>query len=246
MKDQSIEKINTIGKISYIAAIFAKCMVIVGLVVTLLMAILCFTVFAGKFKADVSGKIDVELDCKELEIDYEALETLDDEDMQIKSETITIGDSNFGKILSFEISDQDYKAGNVEIKDDILTAQLESEGVTITAKEAGCMLLLVSLGFVMTIVTISFVEALCKEFRNCETPFDAKVIKKMQNLAISLIPWTIVSSVSDSVMASFLQGGLQFQFNLDLSVALVVLIVFILVYIFKYGAILQQESDETL
>ena len=68
----------------------------------------------------------------------------------------------------------------------------------------------------------------------------------MQNLAISLIPWTIVSSVSDSVVASYLQGGLQFQFNLDLSVALVVLIVFILVYIFKYGAILQQESDETL
>ena len=33
MKEQSIKKINTIGKISYIAAVFAKCMVIVGLVV---------------------------------------------------------------------------------------------------------------------------------------------------------------------------------------------------------------------
>jgi len=246
MKEKALKNINTIGKISYIAAVIAKCMVIIGLVVTLLMTILCFTVFSGKFKADMTGKIDLELDCKELEIDYEALESLDDEDMQIKGETVKIGDSKFGTVISFNVSEQDYKAGKVEIKDEVLYAQLETEGVTFTEKEAGYMLLLVSLGLGMTIVTISFIEALCKEFRNCKTPFDSKVIKKMQNLAISLIPWTIVSSVSDSAMASFLQGGLQFQLNIDLSVALVVLIVFVLVYIFKYGAVLQQESDETL
>ena len=246
MKEQSIKNIHTIGKISYIAAVIAKALVIVGLVVTLLVSVLCFTVFADKFKADMNAQIDMEVDCKELEVDYEALETLDDDGMLIKGETVKIGDTNLGTIISFEVSEQDYKTGKVEMKDDILCAQLESEGVTVTAKEIGFMLLLVSLGFVMTIVTISFVEALCKEFRNCETPFDAKVIKKMQNLAISLIPWTIISSISDSVVASFLQGGLQFQFNLDLSVALVVLIVFVLVYVFKYGAVLQQESDETL
>ena len=246
MKEQSIKNIHTIGKISYIAAVIAKVLVIIGLVVTLLVSVLCFTVFADKFKVDMNAQIDMEVDCKELEVDYEALETLDDDGMLIKGETVKIGDSNLGTIISFNVSNQDYETGKVEMKDDILYAQLESEGVTVTAKEIGFMLLLVSLGFVMTIVTISFVEALCKAFRNCETPFESKVIKKMQNLAISLIPWTIISSISDSVVASFLQGGLQFQFNIDLSVALVVLIVFVLVYVFKYGAVLQQESDETL
>lgn len=246
MKEKALKNINTIGKISYIAAVIAKCLVIVGLVATLLVTILCFTVFADKIKVDMTGKIDLEMDCRELEIDYEDLESLDDEEMQIKSETVKIGDSNLGPIISFDISEQDYKAGNVEIKDDILFAQLESDTVTFTEKDMGFLLLIASLKLVMTIVTISFVESLCKAFRSCKTPFEDKVIKKMQNLAISLIPWTIISSVSNSAMASFVQGGLQFQVNIDLSIALVVLIVFVLVYIFKYGAVLQQESDETL
>jgi len=35
-------------------------------------------------------------------------------------------------------------------------------------------------------------------------------------------------------------------FGIDFGVVLIILIVFALVYIFKYGAVLQQESDETL
>ena len=107
-------------------------------------------------------------------------------------------------------------------------------------------MLLSSVAMAMTIVTISFAESLCKAFRDCTSPFDTKVIKKMQNLAISLIPWTIILSIIDSTMDSFLAGGLRLSLSIDLGVVLVVLIVFVLVYIFKYGAVLQQESDETL
>ena len=246
MKEQAIKKINTMGKISYIASVIAKCLVIVGLVATLLVATICFTVFADKIKMDMSGQIDVEMDCKDLDVNYEVLETMDDDGMLIKEETVMIGNSKVGTIVDINISNQDYKAKNVEVKDDILYAQLESDNVIFTAKDLGFILLLLSLGLVMTIVTISFVEALCKEFRDCTSPFDGKVIKKMQNLAISLIPWTIISSVIESTVNSFMKGGLQFQLNINLGVALVVFIVFIIVYIFKYGAVLQKESDETL
>lgn len=247
MKEQAIKKINTIGKISYIAAVIAKCFVIVGLVATVLVSVLCFTVFGDKIKMDMSGKIDLEMDCEMLDIDYDMLEGIDDdEDMDVKKQTVQIGNDKVGTVASISISEQDYKAMDVEIKDDTLFAKLESENISFTAKDVGLLLVLAGISLVMTIVTISFIEALCKSFRDCTSPFDSKVIKKMQNLAISLIPWTIVSSVIDSTVDSFMQGGLQLQLNIDLGVVLVVLIVFILVYIFKYGAVLQQESDETL
>ncbi len=246
MKEQAIKKINTIGKISYIAAIIAKCIVIAGLVATVLVSVLCFTVFGDAIKMDMTGKIDLEMDCETLNIDYDMLEGIDDEDTDIKKQTVQIGNDKVGTVASISISEQDYKAMNVEIKDDTLFAKLESENISFTTKDVGLLMILAGISLVMTIVTISFVEALCKAFRDCTSPFDGKVIKKMQNLAISLIPWTIVSSVIDSTVDSFMQGGLQLQLNIDLGVALVVLIVFILVYIFKYGAVLQQESDETL
>ena len=246
MKEQAIKKINTIGKISYILSVIAKCIAIVGLVVSLLGMILCFTTFADKIKIGMTAQMDVEMDCTGLDVDYEVLEELDDDDMIIKQESVKIGNSEVGTIVGIDISDKDYKFGKIEIKDDILVGEFESEEVLLTAKDMGIALLLISLGLVMTIVTISFVQTLCKEFRDCATPFDNKVIKKMQNLAISLIPWTVITSIIDSSVDSFMQGGLQLSFNIDLVAALAVLIVFVLVSIFKYGAMLQKESDETL
>ena len=68
----------------------------------------------------------------------------------------------------------------------------------------------------------------------------------MQNLAYALIPWAFATSFKDAATESLIKGGNDFAWSLDLGVVLVVLVVFLLVYIFKYGAILQQESDETL
>jgi len=47
-------------------------------------------------------------------------------------------------------------------------------------------------------------------------------------------------------LESAMSGGIHLIFSIDLGVVLVVLIVLVLVSIFKYGAVLQQESDETL
>ena len=68
----------------------------------------------------------------------------------------------------------------------------------------------------------------------------------MKHLAVALIPWCIISSVSDSTFSSIVSGKPSFSLSVDLGMVLVVLVVLVLVYIFKYGAVLQQESDETL
>ena len=72
------------------------------------------------------------------------------------------------------------------------------------------------------------------------------VIKKMRGFAYSLIPWVILNSTSRSMIDSLLNGKLNVQVSLDITMLIIVLIVLALVYIFQYGAMLQQESDETL
>ena len=245
MKETAIKKINTIGKFSYIAAVIAKCFVIIGFVCSMIVAIVCLATLGDSVKVDVAGQMNMEMDCNKLDISYEDIvDGMDEDDMDVKVQNVQVGDASGITVLSF--SDKDFQDAKIEMNEDTLTAQMETTKYTFTTKHVGLLLLLSGVAMAMTIVTISFAESLCKAFRDCTSPFDAKVIKKMQNLAISLIPWTIISSIINSTMDSFLSGGLRLSLNIDLGVVLVVLIVFVLVYIFKYGAVLQQESDETL
>ena len=80
----------------------------------------------------------------------------------------------------------------------------------------------------------------------CQTPFEENIIKKLQYLAYSLIPWAFFTSVSDSMTSGMMTGNVQVNVGVNLGMVLVIVIIFALTYIFKYGAVLQQESDETL
>ena len=71
-------------------------------------------------------------------------------------------------------------------------------------------------------------------------------VQPHQNLAYSLIPWAFFTTVSDGMVTGMMTGKTQFNVGVDLGMVLVIVIIFALTYIFKYGAVLQQESDETL
>ena len=107
-------------------------------------------------------------------------------------------------------------------------------------------MLVLALNITMVMVTLCFISSLCKAFRDCESPFEENVVRKMRNLAYSLIPWAIFSTITNSVADSLLMNKVSVNFTVDLGVIMIVLVVFVLVHIFKYGAMLQQESDETL
>ncbi len=103
----------------------------------------------------------------------------------------------------------------------------------------------------MALINFFFIRSLCNAFKNCTSPFEDNVVKKLRNLAFSLIPWTVLGSLtsilSGAAFSTFMMGSKQrFTVSIDLSMLLVVAIILMLSYIFKYGAVLQQESDETL
>ena len=96
----------------------------------------------------------------------------------------------------------------------------------------------------VAIVTITFIIKLCKEFKTCETPFSNDVIKRMKQVGYSLIPWCFTYPTAEAA-ANFMVSN-NLNLSIDLGMIIMVLVVIALTHIFKYGAMLQQESDETL
>ena len=230
MKTEAIQKINKIGKISNVITLIAKILVGIGMVLSIIGAIICFVIPESMLKMSVVGEVV-------MEVDYSALGVTIPQD-QMKSAK---------EVLASEISeDEKNDFSELEITEEKVMLRGDLEDYSFTMGDVAWLVVLAMIALVMTFVTLIFVGGLCKAFRDCNSPFETNVIRKMQNLAIALIPWTITSTVTNSVSESIKNSRLSLSFTVDLGVILVVLIVLVLVYIFKYGALLQQESDETL
>lgn len=249
MKEQAIHKINKVGKISYIITVICKILLIAGLVCTVAGAVIWLTQPVDAMRVTQKSAMIVEMSQEglgesisgtELEEMQQSLEA--GEQWQVKQ----VQNGMVGPNLELLSTGQNYTPVAMDVTEDNVTIEMISGEVSFTMREMAVLMLMMAAVLVMSIVTLTFVEKLCKAFRDCESPFEETVIQKMQRVAICLIPWTLISSFGDTITNSMMSGGMHWTFSIDLGVVLVVLIVLILVYIFKYGAVLQQESDETL
>lgn len=98
------------------------------------------------------------------------------------------------------------------------------------------------IGIVAVLVVLFFLKALMKEFMTCDSPFCDGVVNKMRNFAISLIPAAVVGEISGAIIGKMFTNSL----SLNLGTVLFVILIFMLVMIFKYGAQLQKQYDETV
>lgn len=104
---------------------------------------------------------------------------------------------------------------------------------------------------VIVAVVLLFVCSLCKAFRDCASPFEDNVIRKMQHLAFSLLAWAAYAFVAGVVSVNLVGSSVSLgdgdvKLGVDPAILITSLIIFALAYVFKYGAVLQRESDETL
>ncbi|MBQ8821591.1 MAG: DUF2975 domain-containing protein [Lachnospiraceae bacterium] len=229
MKEQAIQKINKIGKISSIIALIGKILVGIGIAAALIGTIVCFVFPEELFKVSVVGDMVMEVDFSSLGVEMSEAELLEArESLEVEME------GEEPEFTEFELT-----ASKMMMKGDF-------EQFSLTMRDLAGILVLALITLIMTFITLIFISALCKAFRDCESPFEEGVIKKMQNFAFALIPWTVVATVTNSISDSVMNHKFSLNFTLDLGVVLIVLVVLVLVHIFKYGAVLQQESDETL
>ena len=96
------------------------------------------------------------------------------------------------------------------------------------------------------IVTLTMFRKLCEAFSVCRTPFDEAVIARMTTFAWTLIVCAVVGCFATAAASAVVAGFSKMNFNLSLTPIFTALIVFFLCMVFRYGAQLQREADETL
>lgn len=231
MKQNAISKINQMGQVGGYLTLVAKILIIIAIIACLAGAII-FKIIPEEFvSVEVSENALVNVDLASLGL------SLSEEDIQMIQEDAS----------AYDVNGENYYLQDMQVTEDAIQIHTITDGFTLRLESLSWIFLAGALNIGMALVTLFFVGALCKAFRYCESPFEENVIKKMQNLAISLIPWTIISSIADSFVTNILKvGSFEFGISVDSNVILVIILIFVLVYIFKYGAVLQRESDETL
>ncbi|MBQ9983963.1 MAG: DUF2975 domain-containing protein [Lachnospiraceae bacterium] len=233
MKEEAIKKINKIGKVSSVFALIGKIVLGISMVLLLLSATVCFLAPEELMTITLDEKVGFILDAGTFG------ETLTDEDAEEMRK-------EFEESFEVEAAGEDVQLEEIVITDNKLQAKSVVPTYSFTIRDLAWLMVILALNVTMIMVTLCFISALCKAFRDCESPFEENVVKKMSNLAYSLIPWAVFSTVTNSVANSLLQNKVSVNFTVDLGVIMIVLVVFVLVHIFKYGAMLQKESDETL
>lgn len=237
MKEQAVQKINSMGKVGGILILIAKILCGIALALSIIgsIIIVCIPRDFITLQGSTSGTVIINMDA--------IGRGLTDEERDNINNGKTFGDDT----LTYEFSankmtlDQFSAEGNT-----IRISSTDTLTNSVSLRDLGYVLVTAVITIAMTLVSFFFAGFLCKAFKECQSPFEENVIKKMRGFAYSLIPWVILNSTSRSMIDSLLNGKLNVQVSLDITMLIIVLIILALVYIFQYGAMLQQESDETL
>ncbi len=233
MKNSNVKKINVAGLIGYIISIILIVCVIIG---TAAIGI-CLAGAIAISDNDVNVKIATNINVnstgdilKELApyISFDGIEDLKD-----------LTDNNV------EISDSDISELSVKEEDGGIIIDAKTNEINISMKKIIIALASAFIYLLAVSITLHMVKALMKALKNCETPFLAGVVIKMNHFAISLV-CTVVIKIICSGFWSNLTTGFSYKVNIDLANILLVAVIYILTVVFKHGSGLQKEIDETL
>lgn len=231
MKQEVVAKINKFGKIGEVIAQISRIFVILGAVILLAAGILMLAMPKDFIAMDYYVGMD-------MMVNLDAVgETITEDDMaELEADAYTVTTSDTEMVIVDVEADAEANTLNVKFASEP-TNMFNATKIVI-------FILLQLLLMVVNFITITFIVKLCKEFKTCETPFSEGVIKRIKQVGFSLIPWCIVYPTAEAA-ANFMVSN-NLNISIDIGMIIMVLVVLALAYIFQYGAMLQQESDETL
>lgn len=231
MKQEVVAKINKFGKIGEVIAQISRIFVILGAVILLAAGIFMLAVPKDFIAMDYYVGMD-------MMVNLDAVgETITEDDMaELEADAYTVTTSDTEMVIVDVEADAEANTLNVKFASEP-TNMFNATKIVI-------FILLQLLLMVVNFITITFIVKLCKEFKTCETPFSEGVIKRIKQVGFSLIPWCIVYPTAEAA-ANFMVSN-NLNISIDIGMIIMVLVVLVLAYIFQYGAMLQQESDETL
>lgn len=216
MKNDIIEKIHSVGKVSRIVSRIAQIAALIGVVAMLVVGIMLIFVPADSIKSfdgTASGKF-----------------VLNEEKTKIFS--LDDSDNEHVKFMGaeFEVNTTETVDGNIRAVDiDALAINVDGRHF----KAIGILLCCAGvLYFTGLYIVFVFTVKLAKTLEMCESPFEEKVLEAMKKLGFAFIPFGIIQIGLTGVSAVVM--------------LLMILLVVLIIHIFSYGAKLQQESDDTV
>lgn len=236
MKKDAITKINKIGKIGNVITVIMKIVTILSLIICIGLTVF----FAGTpeefLNMKINGDATINVDLSSIGIKLSEKEI-----NEFKKEWEDESTS-----ASFTVNSSELEVNDATVDENGLSIRANGDIMDFSIHNTFFPFLAACIYLIMTIITLVFVGRLCKAFSSCQSPFEENVITKMKHLAFSLIPWVILSSISSGLTEGIVTGKFNITAGINLDTVLVIILIFVLTYIFQYGAVLQQESDETL
>lgn len=234
-KQDAITKINKMGKAGVILALITK--ILLGISLGACLIGFGVTLFLPKefIQFKINGVADVVVDLSQFGKNIFEEGNVDDAQLRKSVENSITYEGNH-----FTVSGLETEGSRMEI---------EAAGSLTSFDMRSCSWAIAGaiVNLILLFVSTWFVSLLAKAFRDCQSPFEQKVIQRMKWFAFSLIPWAVISNiVAFFERKIWVSGAGGFDYSIDFSVVIIVLVILALAYIFQYGAVLQQESDETL
>ena len=238
MNSKIKQNINTAGTVGYVVSIIIIICLIAGMVAVAIGTVSAGLVAKQDINVTVETLIDVDAGKGALDKLKGFIKTDDGEDI---SEIFNLPDGT-----KITVNDKDLSEFAVTETENGVKVSTKTNPVEFTmGKIIGA--LVVSFIYLGCLTAMFYmIKYLMKALKKCDTPFCDSVIKSMQRFGWSLIPVIVVSPICKSLWGSVASGSNVMDLSLNLGGLLVLAVVFVLTLVFKYGAELQQQSDETL
>lgn len=236
MTNSAIQKINGFGKAGRIIANICKILVIIAIVAVIVATVIMFILPTDLVQIRVDAHADVAVNYGELSSFDKLLTPSTAED--ILEEIQEDSDFNFNGI--------EFAMDTAEVTDEAILIGATAQVRTLDMGHIRIVLIFAIFALALVLVSMYFICSFCKTLEVCKSPFVDNMIRKMQQLAWALLCLPFASSIAESISTSIMTGRLSIGLHIDMMEVIVILAVFMLTYVFKYGAVLQRESDETL
>ena len=240
MENNNIQtKVNRIGKAGRIVSIILIVLLSIGAFSLLLAGGVCAVLPEDTVEVSFRPNADVLVGRSILGQEWSQI----DEIVAEAQEALT---GKYGEVIQFEKTDRGLL---------IRLDRLMEEGEVFRLRNALGAIWAGLVGIASAIVALVMFLKLSDAFRVCRSPFDEAVIRRMNIFAWTLIVCAVVGSFAGSAAQSAVMafqnagihvGAKNFGVSLDLYPIFTALMVFFLCMVFRYGAQLQKEADETL
>lgn len=228
-KESAISRINKLGKTGKVLSNICIICIIIGIVCSLLGTVVFMALPKDLFSITLDGTAVIEIRSD----DIGESESQD-------------GETGFFNSGSLNINGDQYVPSDTSVSGDTLYLSYDKSTARVTSERLLFTLITALVYMVVCLILLFCVRRLCKALETAVTPFEETVIAGIKRCAWTLIPWAVIGGFLRNVINTLFSTTMTSGFDFNLATVLVIVLLFGLAYIFRYGAMLQNESDETL